>query len=324
MKQDVFDLVYPAEVRQGIEEKAEVYAPPLTTDDVLKNPSILKDVEVIFSGWGAPKLDKAFLDAAPNLKALFYAAGSIKQVATDESWDRNIIITNAADANAIPVAEFTISQILFCLKNGWQFVRGIQQAKSFPPKPFDIVGGYGSTVGIISLSMVGRHVIRLLKAYDMKVLTYDPFVTEEDANQLGVTLCSLEDIFKQSDLVSLHTPLLKETVGMITGEHFDLMKQNASFINTARGAIVREQEMVDVLKRRDDITAVLDVTDPEPPEKDSPLYTLSNVVLTPHLAGSEGTECGRMGAYMLAEYERFLKSEPLQWQVTREQFKVMA
>jgi phosphoglycerate dehydrogenase-like enzyme len=139
-----------------------------------------------------------------------------------------------------------------------------------------------------------------------------------------VELCSLEDIFRRSDVVSLHTPWLKETEGMVTGAHFELMKSGAVFINTARGAVVRENEMTEVLSRRPDLTAVLDVTNPEPPEKESLLYTLPNVVLTPHIAGSMDGECRRMGSYMLEELKRYLNGEPLLWTVTNEKFKLMA
>lgn len=102
------------------------------------------------------------------------------------------------------------------------------------------------------------------------------------------------------------------------------MKPYASFINTARGAIVNEDEMIAVLQNREDITAILDVTYPEPPTPTSPLYTLENVVLTPHIAGSENAECGRMGAYMLAEFKNYLHGKPLQWEVTKEKFDFMA
>src|SRR5699024_11804912 len=126
-------------------------------------------------------------------------------------------------------------------------------------------------------------------------------------------VCSsdLEDIFKNADVVSLHAPLLQETKGMITASHFQSMKENASFINTARGEIVREVEMLDVLKEREDLTAILDVVYPEPPAADSLLYTLPNVILTPHIAGSEGKECARLGTYMLDEFRRYLQGEDL-------------
>ena len=322
MNREPFEFVYPTDVRKEIETLADITQPQLTMEEVRNNMSVLKDVEVVFSGWGGPRLDQEFLEAAPNLKALFYAAGSIKGTVTEESWNRNIVVTSAVVANSIPVAEYTLSQVLFSLKGGWQFVREIRNKKEFPHKPFaHIPGGFRSTVGLISLSSVGRMVNDHLKNFDLHVLAYDPFVSEEEAEALGVELCSLDEIFKRSDIVSLHAPLLDETIGMITGDHFAMMKPHSSFINTARGAIVRENEMVEVLEKRSDITAILDVTDPEPPLANSLLYTLPNVVITPHVAGSEGRECGRMGEYMLEEFKRYLKGQDLKWQVRREELK---
>lgn len=324
MEQSTFNLVYPQFVREEIGESVDIVAEPMSKEQLWDDLSILEDVEILLTGWGCPTLDERLLEHAPNLKAVLYAAGSIKSIATDAAWERGILFTTAVTANGRPVAEFTLSQILFCLKNGWSFVRDIQASQQYPSKPFEVKGAYRSVVGLLSLSTIGRHTLELLKPFDIDILAYDPFVSEEEANQLGVTICSLEDIFRSADVISLHTPLLKETIGMITADHFSLMKKGASFINTARGAIVREKEMIAVLRDRTDITAVLDVTDPEPPEQGSELYQMANVVLTPHLAGSEGEECGRMGAYMLEELKRYINEKPLQWSVSKEQFQTMA
>lgn len=321
----VIDQVYPSSIKKEIEKLVEIVAPPLSREEVYENKEILRDVEVIFSSWGGPKLDADFLEAAPNLKALFYAAGSVKKIVTNASWEKRIKIINANVANAVPVAEYTLSQILFSLKNGWQMVRKVRKTKTYPDWPHaNIKGAFGSTIGLISLSTVGRKVNELLEHFDIKVLAYDPFVDEREAKELNVELCSLEEIFLRSDVVSLHSPLLDETKGMITGQHISSMKKNGVFINTARGAIVKESEMVQVLKQRPDLTAILDVTYPEPPKPDSDLFTLPNVVLTPHIAGSEGKETGRMGAYMLEELKRYIKGEKLKWEVTKEAFKHMA
>jgi len=319
---DMFtDLVYPKELRNEIGNLANIYAKPLTRKEVQLDTSILQKAEIVFSGWGGPKMDKAFLEAAPHLKAMFYAAGTIKHIVTEDSWNRNITITTSADANAVPVAEYTLSQVLFTLKGGWQFVRDVQRRKEYPQKPFHhLPGAFNSTVGIISLSTVGRKVAKLLKPFNIRVLAYDPYADKKDEYELGVELTSLSSLFRQSDVVSLHAPLLPATKGMITGDHLSSMKEHASFINTARGAIVNENEMLAVLKERSDITAILDVTEPEPPAKDSLIYTLPNVVLTPHIAGSEGKECGRLGTYMLEEFKRYIKGEDLRWRVTKEQF----
>lgn len=213
MNDQSFDLVYPPDVRRELEALAEIYAPKQTKSSVTENPATLRDVEVIFSGWGGPKLDEEFLKAAPNLKALFYGAGTIKQIATEQSWNRGIVITTAAFANAIPVAEYTLSQILFCLKDGWRLVREIQKDHKYPAKPLHVSGAFRSTVGLISLSKVGRIVCELLKPFDIDVIAYDPFVKSEEAKELNVKLCSIEDIFENADIVSLHAPLLEETRG---------------------------------------------------------------------------------------------------------------
>ncbi|WP_026571922.1 hydroxyacid dehydrogenase [Sediminibacillus terrae] len=315
MRLEPFDYVYPSEIREEISRFVDIIAPPMTVDTALLHPELLKQADVIFSGWNGPELDESFLETAERLKVIFYAAGSVKPIVTDAVWKRNVKITSAVRANAIPVIEFTLSQVLFCLKNGWQFVRQVKREKQFPEKPYYIAGAFQSKVGLISLSTVGRGVADQLKHFDVEVLAYDPCVEKKQAEQLGVRLCSLEEIFQQSDVVSLHTPLLEDTRGMIRGEHFAMMKQHASFINTARGGIIRQSELVHVLMERTDLTAVLDVTEPEPPAADSPLYQMENVVLTPHLAGSEGAECGRMGMYMLEELKRYVSGEQLKWQV---------
>lgn len=325
MDKDVVNQVYPSNVRKEIEELADIIASPISSDEVEEKKDILKDVEIIFSGWGGPNLNADFLQAAPNLKAFFYAAGSLKKIVTDDSWKRGIRVTNSSVANAVPVAEFTLAQIIFSLKNGWQMMHKIKEIRTYPPIPHpNIRGAFGSKVGLISLSTVGRRVNELLKHFDLKVLAYDPFVSEAEAKELNVKLCSLEEIFENADVVSLHSPLLEETKGMITGEHIATMKEHAAFINTARGAIVKESEMLEVLKQRPDLTAFLDVTYPEPPNPDSDLYTLPNVALTPHIAGSEGKETGRMGTFMLEEFRRYLKGEKLNWEVTEEAYNFMA
>ncbi|PRX29350.1 phosphoglycerate dehydrogenase-like enzyme [Orenia metallireducens] len=328
-----YDMIYGQEQRKEISNLVDIYAPQQTSESIRENLSLLNDVEVIFSGWGGPKIDQEFLDAAPNLKVVFYGAGSIKGIVSDEFWDRNILITSAYAANAVPVAEYTLSQILFCLKRGWELALTIKEKRDYYKYGFGsyveevsgkLPGAYKSKVGIISLGMIGSLVCELLKPFDLEVIAYDPFVSKEKAAELDVKLCSLEEIFKEADVVSLHTPWLKETEGMIIGELFKSMKKNSTFINTARGAVVNESEMIEVLKDRTDIQAVLDVTHPEPPVEGSPLYTMPNVVLTPHLAGSYHKECQRMAAYMIEELKRYLDDKPLKWQITKEKFQMLA
>jgi phosphoglycerate dehydrogenase-like enzyme len=318
-----FEKIYGPGEQTAVRELTDVYSEPLTSADVQSDYTILKDCEIIFSGWGGPRIDETFLAAAPNVKAVFYGAGSIKGIVSDAFWNRDIIITSSWVANAVPVAEYTLSQIVFSLKKGWQHIRQIQENKRYSGK-MDVPGAFGSTVAIISLGVIGRMVCEHLRHFDLDVIAYDPFVSPEDAESLGVRLCSLEACFQQGDVVSLHAPWLPETEKMIRRDHFASMKKDATFINTARGAIVDESGMIEVLQTRNDLMALLDVTYPEPPVAGSPLYDMPNVVLTPHIAGSMGKECRRMGQYAVAECRRYLAGEPLKWQITREKFARMA
>lgn len=320
-----YEWIYGPTEREDIRKLVDVIAPQQTAQSIREHPELLSDVQVILSGWGAPVMDEAFLDLAPNLKAVFYGAGSIRGIVDHAFWQRGLVITSAYGANAVPVAIYTLSQILFSLKHGWRYGLELKRTHQYPEREtMNMPGTYTSTVGIISLGMVGRNVCELLKPFGLKVLAYDPFVSPETAKELGVELCSLEDVFRRADVVSLHTPWLKETEGLITGAHFAAMKTGASFINTARGAVVREEEMIAVLQQRPDLFAVLDVVHPEPPAPDSLLFTLPNVIVTPHIAGAVGTECQRMGRYMVEELTRYLHGDALQWGITEQKAKVLA
>ncbi len=318
-----FETVFGPAEQADLSRRLHFLAPPLPPDAARSRPDLLSRMEVLISSWGGPKLDESFLNASPRLQLVLYAAGSIRGLVTPEFWARSIPICSAWAANAIPVAEFTLSQILFSLKHGWKYALAIKRQGSYPPRE-PVPGAYGTTVGIISLGMIGRRVVELLRPFDLRVLAYDPFVQEKDAARLGVTLQPLDRLFHECEVISLHTPWLKETEGMITGAHFRAMKPGATFINTARGAIVRETEMIQVLQERPDIFAVLDVTYPEPPVPGSPLYTLPNVALTPHIAGSMSGECRRMARFMIEELDRHLAGTPLRWQVTKSMAQTMA
>lgn len=315
-------VIYPPDVLESIKAQVAIVEPFYTKESIQDNLSVLEDVTILFSGWGCPTLDATFLAHAPNLKAVFYGAGSVRGFVTPEFWERDIVLSNSASINAEPVAYYTFSQIIFGLKGGWHHVR---YGEAYRDKKQDFSGIHGSTVGIISLGYIGRRMCEFLRQLNIRVLIYDPFVTEDEARNLGGERCDLETIFRESDVVSLHTPLLDETRGMLQGKHFELMKPNSVFINTARGAIICEDEMIAVLQARGDIIALLDVTYPEPPVDDSPLRTLPNVVLTPHIAGAIGSgEIREFGVAMSAELTRYLSGEPLMWQVTYDKFIHMA
>lgn len=317
-------LAYSQVIRQSISKFGTVSTTELTPQNWREFPEVTHHADVIFSSWSMPLMDEKFLDAFPRLRAVFYAAGTVKGFVTDQSYDREIIVCSAASANAIPVAEYTLSTVLLSLKSFWGLARQTRRDHSWDRGLTSATGTYRSVVGLVSLGAVGRSVAQMLSRFDMQLIAYDPFVSKEIAEELGVKLVSMEELFSQSDVVSLHAPWIPETENMVNERLLRLMKPNATFINTSRGAIVNESDLCRVLKERADLTAVLDVTWPEPPDKNSPLYTLDNVILTPHIAGSLGNEVTRMGDWMLEELRRYIEKAPLRHQVTREMLARMA
>jgi phosphoglycerate dehydrogenase-like enzyme len=311
--------VYPESVRNEISECVDWLTPAGGPEPSHPLPleALPAATEVIFSTWGMPRMSEAFLAALPNLKAVFYGAGSVRCFVTEASWRRGVRVFSAARANAVPVAEFTAAQIVLGLKHVQRLrVRTLDEWHAASRHKDTMRGNYGSRVGLISYGVIARLTRQLLRAYDHEVWVYDPFLSDEEAASEELRPAGLEEIFRECHVVSLHTPLLDETRNLIRGHHFESMREDACFINTARGAIIHQAEMTEVLGRRTDLNAVLDVLHPEPPAADEPLLRMPNVWVTPHLAGSMGHECGRMGAYAFAAFKDFIAGSPSPFEVT--------
>ena len=318
----MYEVIYAGYPRSRLDTLVQVIGGPLPSESILDFPR-LGEVECLFMGWGSPRLDATLLAALPRLRAVFYGAGSIRNIVTETFWERQIPIVSAYAANAIPVAEFAHAAILLSLKKVWYYQRTAHEKQTWP-EFVHTPGAFRSTVGLVSLGAIGRLVAERLRSSELEVVAYDPFIKPEAAQSLGVRLVPLDELFRISDVVSLHAPLLDATRGMIDGTLLRSMKPDATLLNTARGGLIREADLVSVLRERTDLTAVLDVTHPEPPVEGSPFFTLPNVFLTPHVAGSMDTECKRMGSFMADELERMLDGQPMKWQVTRAQFERMA
>lgn len=323
LSSEALTLAYPEPVLARLRSLADSVQVISPAESWKSHPEVLQRADVIFSGWGAPRMDDAFLRHAPNVRAIFYAAGSIRYFLTDAVWRRGIRITTAQAQNAVPVAEFAAASLLLGLKRVWHYGRITRDTRAFPadrPMP----GAYQSTVGLISYGTIARLVRERLRALDVKVVVFDPFLTPELARAEEVTAVSLDEVFSLSDAVSVHTPYLPETECLIRGRHLERLRPGSFFLNTARGEVVAESEMIDVLRRRPDLQALLDVTAPEPPPADSPLYQLPNVLLTPHIAGSMGAECERMGMAMVDEWVRYRAGQPLRWEITEDRAALSA
>ncbi|MGW2833231.1 hydroxyacid dehydrogenase [Streptomyces sp. NPDC001286] len=306
-------LVFPPEVLARLREAVDV-DPELIAEDFTEARvrEALARTEILLTGWGCPRLDAAVLDAAPRLRAVLHSAGSVKGFTTPEVWRRGIVVSSAADANAVPVAEYTLAMILLAGKDVLA-ARERLRAERVHPGGWGVVpgiGNHGRRVGVIGASRIGRRVIALLAPFDLRVSLTDPYVTERRAAELGVPLLPLEDLLRTSDIVTVHAPDTPSTRHLVGSRELALMPDGATLINTARGALVDHDALVEEV-RAGRLNAVLDVTDPEPLPADSPLYDLPGAFVTPHLAGSQGNELARLGATVAEEAARLLAGEEL-------------
>ncbi len=293
---------------------------------LIQNPDEFKNTEFVFSTWGMPVLDEEEIKHIfQNLKCIFYAAGTVKAFARP-FLDCGVKVFSAWAANAVPVAEYTLAQIL--LANTGFFHKSQLMSKgntkAAQNMPINFYGNYEVTVGIIGAGMIGKKVIELLRPFNIKTVVYDPFLSDEKAAELGTEKVSLEKLFSNCEVVSNHLADNEQTKGILNFSLFSKMKHGATFINTGRGAQVVENDLVEFLKEREDVFALLDVTHPEPPKEGHPFYALNNCILTPHIAGSKGKEVHRMAEYMIEEYDNFVSGKPCRYEVTEKMLETMA
>ncbi len=321
---DILDYVYGKGRRRQVGQIADLHPVVVSSDNFAAEAPRLQDLQVIFSTWGMPALSVAQLAQLPALKALFYAAGSVKSLAP-AFHERDIVVVSAWAANAVPVAEFCLGQILLACKGYFRNTRDCRTPQGNHQKvAFHGSGTYGEKVAIIGAGQIGRHLIGLLKPFRLKILVVDPYLSEVEAEDLNVRKVTLEEAFAEAYVVSNHLPDLPELRQMLDGKLFASMRPDATFINTGRGAQVDEPALIAVLRQRPDLMALLDVTDPEPAPPGSPLYELPNVQLSSHLAGAHNDEVVRMADTMIEEFHRWRSGEPLRYQVTRQMLERMA
>ncbi len=311
--------VYSHETQEKLKGMFDFYDCIITKNQIEK----LKDAECVFTTWGFPSYtEEQIQNFFPKLKIIFYGAGSVQYFA-EPFLKKGVKIVSAWRANSIPVIEYSISQIVLANKGFFRLsvMKNCSESKKYF-KTFP--GNYNVKIGLIGLGAIGSGVAEKLKDYNFEVLAYDPYASAEKAKQLNVRLTDLKEIFSVCQTISNHCANLPETVGLLNYDLFSKMLENATFINTGRGAQVVEEDLVRALNEQPNRTAVLDVTFPEPPKEDSSLYTLPNVFLTPHIAGSAGNECERMGDYMLEEAMCFLQNKQLNHEVSLNMLKTMA
>ncbi|HZF90358.1 hydroxyacid dehydrogenase [Streptomyces sp.] len=303
--------LFPAPLMTRLRQTAEA-DPTLVVRDFADPAAAdaLARADVLITGWGCPRLDERALAAAPGVRAVLHAAGSVRSLAGDALWRRGVTVSSAVTGNAVPVAEYTLAMILLAGKDAFGHRERYRATHAFPsPAETAALGNLGRRVGVIGASRVGRRLLELLRPHDVEILLYDPYVDAVEAAALGARPVRLDELLRGSDIVTLHAPDIPETHHMLDRSALALIRDGGVLINTSRGALVDQDALTDELVSGR-LSAVLDVTEPEPLPAGSPLYTLPNVFLTPHVAGSLGNELERLGRIVVEELERLAQGLP--------------
>lgn len=326
MSQQAATALLEPETLTALGRVCDLQALPVLDDfDTDHARAALADTDLLVTGWGCPPLDPAALEAAPGLRAIVHTAGSVRHHITDACWERGIVVSSAAAANALPVAEYTVAMILLSGKRVVERARAYRGTRA-RDQGFGVPrtdGNYRRSVGILSASLIGRRVIDLLRPYDLEILLHDPYVTDTEAAALGTRPVGLVELFANSDVVSVHTPLLPATQGLVSRSLLTSMRQDAVLVNTSRGGVVDQDALTELLLA-DRLRAVLDVTDPEVLPADHPLWECDNALITPHLAGSQGNEWRRLAEVAVGEVARWAAGEGFAHPVLRERLPFTA
>ena len=321
LDQIIYPQVINPKTEQRFLEMAEV-SRNQTRENTLENAKkILKDADFAVTSWGCPAMTEELLDVAPNLKLIVHAAGSVKSIVTDEMFARGIRIASAAQVLSTGVSETALGLTIASAKN---FFALNAETHSGGWSHTGITELYDITVGIIGFGMAGRHYAELLQNFAVDVIAYDPIVSAEEMQKLGVRKVTQEEAFAHSDILSLHAPEIASTYHIVSQESLASMKDGAILINTARGSLVDEAALVQALQSGKLKYACLDVTDPEPPAADSPLRQLPNCILTPHLAGQANNGLRKLGDHCYRQICNYLENKPLSGEVRQEMLATIA
>lgn len=283
-KGEIRDSFFTREVLEKVESMGNIVWNNLdrqfTKKELKEN---LRNVDVCISGWGCPKLEGEVLEKADALKLLAHTGGSVAYVASEELYDRNVKVLSGNSIYAESVAEGVVAYILCSLRD-LVFYDGEMKKGRWRGNTFYNESLLDKEVGLIGFGAVAKHLTKLLFPFRCRFKVYDPFVSDEVFKRYGVERMSLENIFKNCSIVSLHLPQRPETYHIIDKKLLRMMKKGSLLINTARGSVMDENALIEFLEQ-ERIKAVLDVYEIEPLPPDSKLRKLKNAILIPHMGG---------------------------------------
>lgn len=307
----IIDRVFAKGRREKLEGMVDLHPEIITSSMFDTHRGVLRELDVVFSSWGFPRLNSGQLDLMPNLKAVFYAAGASSSF-RQPLLERGILLSTAAAANAIPVAEFALAQIF--LAGAGYFRNSRECTDPWHAKMINSWRGHGNfenRVAVLGNGTVSRKLQQLLSNHDLEVLVV--------ASRREERTVSLEEAFSTCFAVVNLFPDVEDNGGIYDRPLFESMIEGAVFINCGRGRQVDEADLIAVMKQRPDLTALLDVQWPEPPLEGSELYSVPNIRLSSHIAGAKASEFVRLADFMIEDFQRFAAGEPLKYTVKPDQ-----
>lgn len=286
---------------------------------------MVSDCDVYLTCWGSPRLDETVLAGGKNIKLMVHLGGTVVPYITDAVWEKGIRVISGNDIMARSVAEATVAYILTAQRRIPYYSARFTDKRIWSEEGDFTDSLIGKTVGLISYGAIARHLVPMLVSFGVRIMVYDVKpLPQEDVLKYGLCEASLEEIFSSADIVSLHTPLYKETYKMIDDRLLSLMKKDALFVNTARAGLVDEDALMRHLNARD-FRAILDVYSEEPPRPDAPIFNCENVILIPHMGGPTVNLRAVITRELLLEAKNFIENgAPLKHEITREMAQRMS
>ena len=294
------------------------YAPELPYQEILK---IISDFHCILTR-SETVIPRELIDSAPNLKVIARAAVGIGNIDVDYATEKGILVINTPGINTTSAAELAIGLLLSAMRNIVPAHSHMSELK-WDRHAFTGTELWGKSIGIIGLGNVGNRVARYAKAFEMEVLAYDPYVSDEVFDRHHVKKCSLDELLISADVISMHVPKNQETTGMIGAAEFSQMKSGAVILNTARGGIIQEKALLEALKSGKVAAAGIDTWEVEPPTE-NPFRDFPQVVMSPHVGASTKEAQQRIAESVATQIPRALRGEVVDYPVNMPRVKVLS
>lgn len=332
LRSSLYEVLFTPECDQALRDLGDVtFRDDEATLSSEELAGLIPGYDILLGGWGTPRLTDEVLAAADKLKLYLHSAGSIKGAVPPAVFDQGIVVTHGAGAIATGVADHSVCLIWMMLRQAHKMDSALKAGKSWEDSHtgYGLAPGalgreiFGQRIGVLGAGHTGRRFIKLVWALECDVWVYDPYMSDDRAAELGVRKADLDELMSNCSIVSCQLPTTEETHHLIGARELALLPDGAMSTNTARSWVMDQDALLAELQSGR-IQAALDVFDEEPLPLDSPFRQLDNVILTPHIAGGTVEARYRQGQYMVEEMQRFLASEPLKYQVTKQMLDTMA